>query len=1114
MSVAELLPAFMSPDNSLRNAADERIQAMRREDPAQLLMGLVEVLGSCEDAGVRSLSAVLLRRVMNMGQVSIYGSVPPEVQGALQQVLMERIVSEPEGSIRKKVCDTAGTLALGILDNGDWNELLPFLFETVSKPDNDQRESALRVFATIAGFIADNMQSHFGTMGEIFHGCLTDESASCAVRIASMQAVSNLIQVIEMPSETEIFQPLVPSMLQALGEILNGGFEDEAVDVIENLIDIAEEQAVFFRPHAQAVVEAMTHISNTAELEDRVRQLALEMMVTMAGAAAPMCRALPENMFVGSVLPVLFNMLLDVDDDVAEWETRAWDRDDEISNYDIAMEALDRVADSIGQKRILPALSAVMSEFLTNADWKYRHAALMALSQVVCIIPQQPGDAPFAEVLSQLLPFLQDPHRRVRYAALNALGQLSCDHHPSFQAGHHAEVLPALMSAAGDAESAKVQSHVGAALNNFLNNFQQSLLEPYLQPLLELLFEFLNDRPRVVQEQAVSALSSAAECAEEMFVPFYDTFMPLLKHIVHNCTEKPDRMFRAKTLECISFIGAAVKKDLFAADAFEVMDAMQNDQAQYQDDADPTRSYSLQVWARMCKILGAEFEKYLPLVMEPLLRAAQIEAEVVIIGNIDDEDDAGDDDDDTVTFQTHSDRRVQVKTSALEEKATACRMIALLVSDLKEAFFPFAEQSASVLLPLMLFKETLNDDIRMHAMHAVPHIVRCVKAVMHSSGMQDSEEGRSPFLNLVSASATQFLDALESEPEMEVQLACLAALTQFIDAASAVPNSGGAFETIFEKDEMSAVVAVLLRMLRESFQRRAVQVAEKQTNEDYDDEAEEESYRAEATEEQVQYSISEVIGAFVRSHKGGFLPVFQEMILERVQQMAHPNCCSNDRKTAVFIMDDILEHGGPGAAVFLEEFTEVLASYCGDEDVSLRQASIFGLGIVGTCFTKEATASMPAIVERLQAALSLPDAQERRVAQATDNAVSALGKLSLLHSEWPAGVLDVNTVVPTWLSFLPLGSDKDESQLTLIQLCDMFQRDDLRAVLLGTSGERVADVLHVFGQVIGTELVDEAIGGRIAATLAGMQEAIPGEVLQQAFGQLPAEEQGNLQTLM
>ena len=136
------------------------------------------------------------------------------------------------------------------------------------------------------------------------------------------------------------------------------------------------------------------------------------------------------------------------------------------------------------------------------------------------------------------------------------------------------------------------------------------------------------------------------------------------------------------------------------------------------------------------------------------------------------------------------------------------------------------------------------------------------------------------------------------------------------------------------------------------------------------------------------------------------------------------------------------------------------------------------------------------------------------MAQATDNAVSALGKLSLLHSEWPAGVLDVNTVVPTWLSFLPLGSDKDESQLTLIQLCDMFQRDDLRTVLLGTSGERVADVLHVFGQVIGTELVDEAIGGRIAATLAGMQEAIPGEVLQQAFGQLPAEEQGNLQTLM
>ena len=39
----------------------------------------------------------------------------------------------------------------------------------------------------------------------------------------------------------------------------------------------------------------------------------------------------------------------------------------------------------------------------------------------------------------------------------------------------------------------------------------------------------------------------------------------------------------------------------------------------------------ISAWARMCKIMGKEFEQYLPLVMGPVLKAAQIKPEVALV---------------------------------------------------------------------------------------------------------------------------------------------------------------------------------------------------------------------------------------------------------------------------------------------------------------------------------------------------------------------------------------------------------------------------------------------------------------------------------------------------
>lgn len=61
------------------------------------------------------------------------------------------------------------------------------------------------------------------------------------------------------------------------------------------------------------------------------------------------------------------------------------------------------------------------------------------------------------QVVAMVLNSFQDPHPRVRWAAINAIGQLSTDLGPDLQVKYHQQVLPALAGAMDDFQNPRVQ---------------------------------------------------------------------------------------------------------------------------------------------------------------------------------------------------------------------------------------------------------------------------------------------------------------------------------------------------------------------------------------------------------------------------------------------------------------------------------------------------------------------------------------------------------------------------------------------------------------------------------------------------------------------------------
>lgn len=70
-----------------------------------------------------------------------------------------------------------------------------------------------------------------------------------------------------------------------------------------------------------------------------------------------------------------------------------------------------------------PLLQAI-NQLLTHEDWRCRHAAIMALSTMGEGCKRQMEPLISQIVTEMVLPRIDDPSPRVRYAVCNALGQV------------------------------------------------------------------------------------------------------------------------------------------------------------------------------------------------------------------------------------------------------------------------------------------------------------------------------------------------------------------------------------------------------------------------------------------------------------------------------------------------------------------------------------------------------------------------------------------------------------------------------------------------------------------------------------------------------------------
>lgn len=643
-----------------------------------------------------------------------------------------------------------------------------------------------------------------------------------------------------------------------------------------------------------------------------------------------------------------------------------------------------------------------------------------------------------------------------------------------------------------DVENHRVQSHAAAAIINFTENCSKDILVPYLEPLLGKLVSLLLGGQRIVQEQAITAIASVADCVEEHFAAYYGRIMPTLKQMLTQCKAKEHRLLRGKTMECVSLIGIAVGKEVFIADAREIMDEFMATQTGEMDQDDPQASYLLQAWGRLAKALGHDFIPYLSVVMPPLLKSADIKPDV------DMEDGAeGEEEEEegiaTVFVQTEdggSHKKVAIKTAALEEKATACNMLVCYFAELQEGMFPYIETVAKIMVPLLSF--LFSEEVRTAAAALMPELAKATVNSMRS-GLCDLGYVN----NLLSFMFEKIITSIIEEPEPEVQSAMIEALNE------SLCNGGMGCLGLPERvgEALKALTTVTLEVLDRTQKR-----AENRKDEDYDDDEEEVQADEAERDDQLLEEVCSALAAVTRTHPEPTAAIFEGHIeaFGKLVQTDNPNM----RRIGICIFDELLENLREHGQRYLPQLLPPLVQFCQDPSPEVRQASVYGLGLSaqfgGGAFAQHGGGAM----QNIYGLITHPQAKVAENIHATDNAVSALGKVLEFQ---PEACGDRKQAMAMFLEYLPIQGDVEEGIQVHGRLCSFLERGD--AAIMGDAQKWVPHCVKVFGAIVQTASVDAEVEGRIKSLLVAMRGQMS-DVVDASVAALGPEDKAKLQALV
>ncbi|PRT53656.1 Importin subunit beta-3 [Wickerhamiella sorbophila] len=1022
--LGQLLQNLQSPNNELRSGAEQLLMSEwvygETERQSALLLNLAQLAAAGPESS-RAFAAVLLRRYgIKLAPEAktldrLFDVISPVARAQIRQLLLQAMLSpDQQVQVRHKIADAVAEFARRQGEATEaWNELLPALFDASRTPNPEIRQCAFRVFAASPEILESNAEV-LPEASKVLHAGFDDTSDN--VRISAVTAFSAFFQLLPRSTWT-IFKPMLPSLLRVMEPLRLQYKTEELTAVLESLIELVQLAPKMFIPVFKEVIEFSLAVAADKEMDQSTRLSAFEFVVSFADEAPNMCKAEPT--YIEKLILQCLSMLVEVgedDDDASEWNNEDDPQADEEDVHLAAKSSLDRMALKIGGEAMVPPLFYWLPKMLNSPEWRQRHGALMAISNVAegC---REVMITECGKLLDLILPLLADPHSRVQWAACNAIGQLSTDFAPEIQKKYGDRILPALISKLSNESTFRVQAHAAAAIVNFCEHASKEVMDGYLDDMLSRLLQLLQGPKRYVQEQVLTTIGVVADAAEQKFSKYYDTLMPLIFSIMKADTGNEYRLLKAKAIECSTLLAVAVGKEKFEPNFHETVQLFAAIQQQALDD-DPCQSYLVQAWGRLCRIMGTSFLPYLAGVMPPLLAIAKTQADCHFL----DEDQAAliDGNGGWEVIQA-SGQLVGIHTAPFDDKANAIALLSVYANELGADFYPYVPEILNdIALPSLSF--FYHDDVRYSTCHLIPHLVTSAQhAASRTTGSEQAAKNAPQVLQTWLPCLEKMLRLIENDEAPAIVSEMFTAIYHCILLIGPDGLPAQAIEAL-----MDAIIVSLTELQERLSARDAAD------NDEFIEDPEEED--AEQADEELIDSINKIIHAIVKTYKADALPQLDRIM---PQVLAFLGSSNDDlREWALFVVNDIIEYTSPVADKYIEAIRVPMVESLVHSNARIRQAAVYGLGVAaqfgGDHFAQLSVGSL----EQLFSLVNAPESRSEENLDATESAIGAIAKILRVHGDLLGNQRDM--VITEWIKTLPIVEDGDAAPFAYLFLADLI----------------------------------------------------------------------------
>jgi hypothetical protein len=166
--------------------------------------------------------------------------------------------------------------------------------------------------------------------------------------------------------------------------------DDETIleDALVEFNEIAEIEPKFFRKHFKDVFQQFAFIVGKSDFTNHtIRHQPVEFFVTIIERHPVVVKKDQQTLM--ALLDLIFKLMIDIDEDIEEsWLKpkegfRADEEEEEEDSVHFGKTCVDRIVSSVGEDIMLPLLSTLVTNTISNTtDWRYKNAGLMAFSQV------------------------------------------------------------------------------------------------------------------------------------------------------------------------------------------------------------------------------------------------------------------------------------------------------------------------------------------------------------------------------------------------------------------------------------------------------------------------------------------------------------------------------------------------------------------------------------------------------------------------------------------------------------------------------------------------------------------------------------------------------------